>query len=65
MFPHPNVHKYAWTFPDGKTYNQIDHMLLGRKRSSIFDVQSSMTADCDTGHYLLVAKFLERLEVNK
>jgi len=33
MFPHQNSHKYIWTSPDGKTYNQIDHILIdGRLR---------------------------------
>ena len=28
MFPHRNIYKYAWTSPDGKTNNKIDHILI-------------------------------------
>jgi hypothetical protein len=34
MFPHRNINKYTWTFPDGKTHNQIDHILIDRRRHS-------------------------------
>jgi hypothetical protein len=66
MFPHRNIHKYAWTSPDGKTQDQIDHILIDRRwHSSILDVRSFRRADCDTDHYLVVAKVRERLAVNK
>ena len=66
MFPHRNVHKYPWTSPDGKTHNQIDHILIDRRRHSrILDVRSFRGADCDTDHYLVVAKLRERLAVRK
>jgi hypothetical protein len=29
MLPHYNIHKYTWTTPDGKSHNQIDHILIG------------------------------------
>jgi hypothetical protein len=66
MFPNRNIYKYTWTSPDGKTHNQIDHILIDRRRhSSILDVRSFRGADCYTDYYQVVAKLRERLAVNK
>jgi hypothetical protein len=66
MFPQCNIHKYTWLSPHGKPRNQIYHFLVGRRRhSSVLDVRSFRAADCDTGHYLVVAKVRKRLAVNK
>jgi DNA repair ATPase RecN len=66
MFPHRKIHKYTWTSPEGNTHNQIDRVLIDRRRhSSILDVRSFRGADCDTEHYLLVSKVRERLAVSK
>jgi hypothetical protein len=52
--------------PDGKTHNQIDHILVDRRRhSNVLDVRSFSAADCDSAHYLAVAKVRERIAVNK
>jgi exonuclease III len=66
MFLHSNIHKYTWTSPDGNTHNQIDHILIDRRRhSSVLDVRTFRAADCDTDHYLVVAKIRESIAVNK
>jgi len=66
MVPHRNIHKYSWVSSDGKTHNQIDHMLIDRGwHSSILDVRFFRGADSDTYHYLVSAKVRESLAVSK
>jgi hypothetical protein len=71
LFPLRKIHKYTWTSPDGKTYIQIDRILLPRQQtdrrqqSTILDVQAFRQTDCDTNHYLVVARHREKLLVSK
>jgi len=66
MFPHRNIHNYTWTSLEGKTHNQIDHILIdGRWLSNILDVRKFRGAVCDTDQHLMVAKVRERLAVSK
>ena len=66
MSSHRHIHKYISNSPDGKTHNQSDHILRGRRwHWSILDVRSFRGADCDTDHYFVVAKIRERLAVSK
>jgi hypothetical protein len=66
MFPHPIIHKFNLIFHDVKTCNQIDNILIDRRRhSSISDVQSFRRTDCDTDHSLVEADMRERLAVSK
>jgi hypothetical protein len=45
---------------------QIGHILIGwRRHSIVLDARSFRAADCDTDHYLVVAKVRERLAVSK
>jgi hypothetical protein len=66
MFPHCNIHKYAWTSSEGKMHNQVDHILIERGwHSSILEVQSFRGTDCNTDRYLILAKMKETLTVSK
>ena len=54
----------ALVAPDGITHNQIDHVLVDKRRqSSIIDVRSLRGADCYTDHYIVVATIRERLSL--
>jgi hypothetical protein len=65
-FPHCDIHKHTCTSPDGVTHNQIDHVLTDkRQHSNTLDVCSFRGVDCDTDHYLVVAKLRERISVSK
>lgn len=42
-FPHLDTHKHTWTFPDGSIHNQIDHVLIDRrKQSNIVEVERTV-----------------------
>jgi hypothetical protein len=66
MCPRQNIYKYTWTSPDGKTHNHTDHILIDRRwHSNTLNVQPFSGADCDTDHYLVVAKVWRTLAVCK
>ena len=66
MYLHWDIHKYTWNSPYGKTHNQIDLILIDRRwHLNIQDVLNFRGADCDTDHYMLVAKVGESLVVSK
>jgi len=59
---HKDIHKYTWIFPDGKNLNQIDHVLVDRRRhSNIMDVRSHRGVEGESDHQLVVTKVREKL----
>jgi len=57
-FPHKEIHKQTWRSPDGKTNNEIDHILLDKRNaSSMLDVKSCRGASSDYDHYLVRGKY--------
>jgi len=66
MFPHRNILNYTWASPDGKTHKETGHILIDRKwPSSMLEVPSFRGTDCDSDHYLVVAKVRGKLTVSK
>ena len=52
IFLHKNTHKLTWKSPDGRTTNQIDHVIVNNKwRRSLHNVRVSKRADVNSDYY--------------
>ncbi|XP_073820088.1 uncharacterized protein [Musca autumnalis] len=57
-FIHKDIHKYTWHSPDGRTRNQIDHIITSKLIvGSLIDGKAKRGADIDSDHQLLVGTF--------
>ena len=66
IFPHKAIHKATWISPDGRTFNQIDHITISRKlRTSLLDVRVKREADIASDHHLLLGTLKVKLRAHQ
>ena len=64
MFPHKDIHKETWYSAEGRTVNQIDHILISNRfRSAITDIRALRGPDIGPDHNLLKINFQVKLKV--
>jgi hypothetical protein len=64
-FMHKRVRLQTWHFPDGHTFNRIDHCLTdARHYSDVVDVIVRRGANIDSEHMLVVINLRARISAN-
>lgn len=62
FFERKDIYKGTWQSPDGKTCNQIDHILIENRHHNIIkNVQSRRGAAADSDHFMVKIKIKEEL----
>jgi endonuclease/exonuclease/phosphatase family metal-dependent hydrolase len=65
-FPHKEIHEQTWRSPDGKNYNQIDHILIDkRKATGMLDAKTCRGASSDSDHFLFRGKYRSKIAYSK
>jgi hypothetical protein len=63
-FPHKEIHKGTWKIPGEQCSNQIDHVLINKRRaSSVMDVKTYRSPNCDSDHYLKRVEIRQQINV--
>ena len=65
-FKHKRKHLATWKSPDGRTFNQIDHILIRQRwRSSAMDSRSYWGNDWSSDHAMVRCRLRVRFRTNK
>jgi endonuclease/exonuclease/phosphatase family metal-dependent hydrolase len=63
-FPHKDIHKETWYSVDGRTANQIDHVLISNRfTNAIADIRALRGPNTGSDHKLLKINFKVKLRV--
>jgi hypothetical protein len=65
-FQHTKIRKGTWISPPTNDVNQIDHVLVNRRRMDIItNVRSMRGPDCDSDHFLVRIRCIKIMDMYK